>query len=262
MSRVQKGRVTLVGAGPGDPGLLTLRGLEAIRRADVVVFDRLVGPELLARVPRRARQVAAESLGAHGDRRQRAVNRILIEEARRGHDVVRLKGGDPFVFGRGREEVEALEDAGIPCEVVPGVTSAIAGPEAAGIPVTHRGLASHVTIATGHESVGKATSIPWERLARVGGTLVILMCSDRIEGLTQRLRRGGLPADTPAAVVGRASWPDQEVRTGSLGTIARIVREAPVQPPALLVVGEVAALARSKRRVLPRPARLARRPEA
>jgi uroporphyrin-III C-methyltransferase len=187
---------------------------------------------------------------------------VLIAKARRGHHVVRLKGGDPFVFGRGREEFEALEDAGIPCEIVPGVTSAIAGPGSAGIPVTHRGLASHVTIATGHESVGKATSVPWERLARVGGTLVVLMCSDRIEGVTRRLQRGGLAEDTPAAVVGRASRPDQEVRTGSLGTIARIVRDRPVRPPALLVVGEVAALARPERRAIPRPTRSARRRSA
>jgi uroporphyrin-III C-methyltransferase len=123
--------------------------------------------------------------------------------------------------------------------------------------VTHRGLASHVTIATGHESVGKATSVPWERLARV-----VLMCSDRIEGVTRRLQRGGLAEDTPAAVVGRASRPDQEVRTGSLGTIARIVRDRPVRPPALLVVGEVAALARPERRAIPRPTRSARRRSA
>ncbi len=250
MSSARRGRVLLVGAGPGDPGLLTLRGLEALRRADVVVYDRLVGPEIL-RFARRSRLIAAESLGPHGAPRQKGINRVLLEEARRGQRVVRLKNGDPFVFGRGWEEVQALEAARIPWDAVSGVSSAFAGPALADIPLTHRNTASVVMIATGHGAEGK-DSVPWERIGRVGGTLVVLMCSDRVGELATRLRRGGLPGSTPAAVVSRASKPDQEVRRATLGTIASALRRDPVQTPALLVVGEVVALAR-------RQVRLARR---
>jgi len=252
MAQGRTGKVTLVGAGPGDPGLLTLRGLDALKRADVVVYDRLVGPAILMLVPPRVRRIAAESLGSHGDARQTAIHRVLIEQASRGRHVVRLKGGDPFVFGRGHEEVEALEDRGIPYEVVPGVTSATAGPAAAGIPVSHRTLSSVVTIATGHEA-REGRSVPWERIARVGGTIVVLMCSDRIDGLVRRFRRGGLPASTPAAVVSRASLPNQDVRMATLGTIATILRRHPVRSPALFVVGEVVGLAVPRKRALPTP---------
>lgn len=252
------GRVVLVGAGPGDPGLLTVRGREVLSQADVVVYDALVGAEILALAPRRAKKIPAESRGPHGAGRQRGVNRTLIEEAQGGRFVVRLKGGDPFTFGRGYEEVEVLRDRGIPVEVVPGVTSAIAGPAAAGIPVSHRGHASVVTIATGHEARGKA-SVPWERIGRVGGTLVILMCSDRVEALAGRLIRGGRPPSTPAAIVSRATWSDQEVRRATLGTIREVLRHGPIPRPAILVVGEVAALGLPERRVLPGRPRLARR---
>jgi uroporphyrin-III C-methyltransferase len=252
------GRVVLVGAGPGDPGLLTVRGREALARADVVVYDTLVGPGILGVAPRRARRIPAEALGPHGARRQEAVNRTLKAEALAGRLVVRLKGGDPFVFGRGYEEVESLRDAGIPVEVVPGVTSALGGPAAAGIPVTHRGTASIVTIATGHES-GDQSTIPWERVAGTGGTLVVLMCSDRIEKLARRLVRGGRPRSTPIAIVSRATWPDQEVRRATLGTIREVLRDGPIPRPALLVVGVVATLGTPERRVLPRRARSSRR---
>lgn len=241
MARAGKGRVVLVGAGPGDPGLLTLRGREALRRADVVVYDRLAGPWVLRFAKRGARLVPAESLRVHVAGDADGILRLLVREARRGRVVVRLKGGDPFLFGRGQEELEALAAAGVRATVVPGVTSAIAGPASAGIPVTHRDRASVLTIATGHEAAGKR-SVPWERLARVGGTLVVLMSSDRIGELSRRLRRGGLSAATPAAVVSRASWPDQDVRRGTLGTIGAIVRRSPVRTPALLVVGDVVPL--------------------
>lgn len=251
MGRTRVGEVILVGAGPGDSGLLTLRGREVLRRADVVLYDRLVGPEVLAFIGRGARRIAAESLGPHGAGRQEGINRVLVDEALRGRHVVRLKGGDPFVFGRGWEEAEFLEARGVPWEVVPGVTSAFAGAALAHIPVTHRGCASVVTIATGHEARAKE-SVPWERIAGVGGTLIVLMCSDRIGGLARRLRRGGLPASTPVAVVSRASWPDQDVRRATIGTIASVLQKDPVRTPALLVVGEVAALGEPRPRRLPR----------
>ncbi len=249
MGRHGAGKVAIVGAGPGDPGLLTLRGQQLVGQAQVVLYDRLVDPKVLRWIRKDARKIPVESLGSHGPERQARINQILVEEARRGRLVVRLKGGDPFVFGRGWEEAEALEARGIPWEVVPGVTSAIAGPALAGIPVTHRACASVLTIATGHEAAGK-TSVPWESIARVGGTVVVLMCSDRVREITRRLRRGGLPGSTPAALVSRASWPDQEVRWGSLATIAASLRGAPVRPPVILVVGQVVALGAPKPRHL------------
>ncbi|MGQ0796709.1 MAG: uroporphyrinogen-III C-methyltransferase [Methanobacteriota archaeon] len=250
MPRTRMGKVTLVGAGPGDPGLLTLNALEALRRADVVVFDRLVGPGVLRCIPKPVIQIPAESLGRHGDARQHGIHRALVEHARRGLRVVRLKGGDPFVFGRGQEEVEALEAHGVPWELVPGITSATAGPAAAGIPVSHRDASSVITIATGHEARGR-DEVPWERIAALRGTIVVLMCSDRIGGIVRRLRKGGLPASTPATVVSRATLPTQEVRRASLGRIADVLARNPVMPPALLVVGEVAALGVPNRRALP-----------
>ncbi len=251
MGRTPVGEVILVGAGPGDAGLLTLRGRELLRHADVVVYDRLVGREVLAFIRKGARRIAAESLGSHGEGRQEGINRVLVAEALRGRRVVRLKGGDPFVFGRGWEEAEFLESHRVPWQVVPGVTSVFAGPALADIPVTHRRSASVVTVATGHEALGKE-SVPWERIARVGGTLVVLMCSDRIGGLARRLQRGGLPASMPVAVVSRASWPDQDVRRAALGTIASVLRTDPIPTPALLVVGDVAALGEPRARPAPR----------
>lgn len=246
MPRRISGRVALVGAGPGDPGLLTIRGREVLTEADVVVYDALVSPEILALAPKRARRIAAESAGPHGGKRQRGINRILIEEARRGRYVVRLKGGDPFVFGRGYEELEALDEHGVLREVVPGVTSAIAGPAAAGIPVTYRGLASTVTIATGHEARGHH-AVPWERIAKVGGTLVALMCTDRVDDIARRLIRGGRSPQTPVAIISRASLADQEIRRGTLGTLSDTIRARRVSKPSLLVVGDVAALGSPKR---------------
>ncbi len=247
MPRRSVGKVALVGAGPGDPGLLTLRGREALSQAQVVVYDRLLSPGILRFASKGATLVAAEALGAHGDARQRGIDRVLIEEALRGRHVVRLKNGDPFLLGRGMEEVEALEAYGIPCEVVPGVTSAIAGPGLAGIPVTHRGQSSVVTIATGHEAAG-CDSIPWEQIARIGGTIVVLMCTERIGMIARRLRDGGLDGSTPVAVVSRASLPSQEVRTATLATVAEVLRREAVRTPTLLIVGKVAAFALRKKR--------------
>ena len=238
----QAGTVYLVGAGPGDPGLVTVRALELVRTAEVLAYDRLIPPGLVELAPPGAELVY---VGKQPDRHalsQEEINRLLVERARAGRRVVRLKGGDPFVFGRGGEEAEACAAAGVPFEVVPGVTSAVAAPAYAGIPLTHRDLTPCFAVVTGHEdpSKGEATA-PWEALARIG-TLCVLMGVERLEGITARLIAAGRPASTPAALVRRGTFPDQQVVSATLGTIAEAARRAGVRPPAVLVVGEVAAL--------------------
>jgi uroporphyrinogen III methyltransferase / synthase len=231
--------VYLVGAGPGDPGLLTVRGAELLARADVVVFDRLVAPALLERAPAAAARISVAKSPGQAEASQDEINALLVEHGRAGRDVVRLKGGDPFVFGRGGEEAAALAAAGVPFEVVPGVTSAVAAPAYAGIPVTHRGVASHVTIVTGHEDPAKGRSdVDWETLARSGGTLVVLMGAGRLGAIAERLLAAGLPADTPVAAVQHGTRPEQVTRRATLGT----VDEASIAPPAAIVIGPVAAL--------------------
>src|SRR6516165_3224498 len=201
--------VALVGAGPGDPGLLTVRGAELLRRADVVLYDSLAETSLLALAPPAAERVfVGKRPGAPMP--QDEIDALLVAHARAGRRVVRLKGGDPFVFGRGGEEAAALAAAGIPFEVVPGVTSALAAPAYAGIPVTHRGVASHVTVVTGHEDPAKGRAdVDWERLAGVGGTLVVLMGAGRVGVIAERLLAGGLPAGTPVAAVQHGTRPEQ-----------------------------------------------------
>jgi uroporphyrin-III C-methyltransferase len=235
------GVVYLVGSGPGDPGLLTVKARRLIERADVVLHDKLPGPEILALVPEAAREDVGKRAG--GERtRQSEINRRLVEHARAGERVVRLKGGDPFVFGRGGEEMEHLAAEGVPFEVVPGVTSAIAGPGVAGIPVTHREHASSVTFVTGHEDPTKEESaVDWAALAATGGTLVVLMGVGKLPEYTRALREAGMPAETPVALVERATWPDMRVATGSLETIVDVRDRENVAPPAITVVGDVAA---------------------
>ncbi len=233
--------VFLVGAGPGDPGLLTLRGAEVLRRADVVVFDRLTSPSLLSHAPASAERVdAGKQPDDRGD--QEAINQLLIERAKQGLGVVRLKGGDPFVFGRGGEEALALQAAGVPFEVVPGVTSAVAAPAYAGVPVTHRGLVTAFTVVAGHSrSVDSAPAdggTNWEALAAAGGTIVVLMGAAHRRRMAERLIAGGLPPRTPVTAVQRATGPTQAtVRT----TLERLGEEA-LAPPVTIVIGEVAAL--------------------
>jgi uroporphyrinogen III methyltransferase/synthase len=231
--------VYLVGAGPGDPGLCTRRAADLLRRADVVVYDRLAAPALLDLAPPAATRISVGKAPGRAEATQDEINALLVEHGRAGRAVVRLKGGDPFVFGRGGEEAEALAAAGVPFEVVPGVTSAVAAPAYAGVPVTHRGVARHVTIVTGHEDPTNAgAEVDWEQLARVGGTLVVLMGAGRIETIAARLLAGGLAPDTPVAAVTRGTWPDQRTRRATLATIAR----TPPQPPAAIVIGPAAAL--------------------
>src|SRR6266700_5207374 len=237
------GKVYLVGAGPGDPELITLKGLRCLRVADVVVYDRLVNLSLLDEAPSRAERVfAGKKAGCHVVK-QEEIHAFLIHCARQGRLVVRLKGGDPFVFGRGGEEALALAQAGIPFEVVPGVSSAIAVPAYAGIPVTQRDLVSSVTIVTGHEQQSSGSScVNWEALATLGGTLVILMGVEMLSHITQRLLSGGLHPDTPAAVIQQGTVPQQRVVKHSIVGIAERAWAARITSPAVVVIGAVVAL--------------------
>lgn len=236
------GTVYLVGAGPGDPELMTVRGLRLLRSADVVVYDRLAGAELLREVADHAERVYVGKAAGFAAMTQRSIESVLIDRARRGQTVVRLKGGDPFVFGRGGEEVEALDAAGIHWEIVPGISSALAAPALAGIPVTHRGLASSITVVTGHEDPTKGeTAVDWNRLARCPGTLVVLMGLGQIEGICAQLMAGGMARDLPAAAIASASLPDQRVVVASITSLARAVCTARLRSPVVIVIGEVAA---------------------
>ncbi len=238
------GHVHLVGAGPGDPDLLTLKALRVLQAADVVVHDHLVAEGILALIPPTTRRVFVGKKGGAFCCPQHRIEETLVELARQGLNVVRLKGGDPFIFGRGGEELEALAAAGIPCSVVPGVTSAFGAAADSGIPLTHRRLASGVVFLTGHEEPGKPESaVPWEDYARLGATLCIYMGMKNLESITRRLLAGGLAAETPAAVVQAATTPGQRRWTSSLGRIAREAEEGGFTAPAIVIVGEVVGLA-------------------
>jgi uroporphyrin-III C-methyltransferase len=220
--------VSIVGAGPGDPGLITVRGLELVRASEILIYDRLVSHDLVAEA-RRAALIERDGLP------QSRVNELLVQYGRRGHRVVRLKGGDPFVFGRGSEEVEALEAAGLPVEVVPGVSTLTALPSLAGIPLTARGIASQVTAITGTKA--NDTDLDYDQLAQTPGTLVIFMGLKRLEHIADNLILAGRDFDEPVAVLSHLSLPDADTRLGTLGTIAAVA--ASVEPPALVVIGEV-----------------------
>jgi len=235
------GTVYLVGSGPGDPELLTVKARRLIEEADVVLHDKLPGPEILESIPAAKREDVGKRAGGEWTP-QEYTNKRLVELAEEGKTVVRLKGGDPFVFGRGGEEAEHLAERGIDVEYVPGVTSAIAGPGVAGIPVTHRDHASSVSFVTGHEDPTKDESaIDWTALAETGGTLVVLMGVGKLPMYTAELRSAGMDPETPVALVERATWPDQRVATGTLGTIVDVRDEAGIEPPAITVIGDVAA---------------------
>ncbi|MDA8064822.1 MAG: uroporphyrinogen-III C-methyltransferase [Thermaerobacter sp.] len=238
-----KGIVYLVGAGPGDPGLITCRGRECLEAAEVVVYDRLAGPELLRHARADAELIYVGKEANRHALPQEEINALLVERARAGQVVCRLKGGDPFVFGRGGEEAEQLARAGLPFEVVPGVTSAVAVPAYAGIPVTHRGYTASLAVATGHEDPSKGNStVPWGPLAQGPGTLVFLMGIENLAGICRRLVREGRADTTPAAVIGAGTRPEQRTVTGTLADIASRAAAEQLAPPAVLVVGEVVRL--------------------
>ncbi|MGH8970647.1 MAG: uroporphyrinogen-III C-methyltransferase, partial [Actinomycetes bacterium] len=230
------GWVALVGGGPGDPGLVTTRGRRLLAEADVVVVDRLAPRALLDELDPGVVVVDAGKTAGNHPLPQEQINQLLVEHAQAGRRVVRLKGGDPFVLGRGGEEAVACVAAGVPVEVVPGVTSAVAVPAAAGIPVTHRGRSRQVTVASGHEG------LDWATLARLEGTLVLLMGVSGLASTTRELVAHGKPPDTPVAVVESGFTPQQRTTVGTLGTIAELARERDVRPPAVVVVGTVVDL--------------------
>ena len=238
------GWVTLIGGGPGDPGLLTVAGLRALRAADVVAYDRLAPVSILAEACPDAHLIDVGKVPHGPFTPQEAINALLIRHARAGRRVVRLKGGDSFVFGRGGEEWQACAEAGVPVRVVPGVSSAVAGPALAGIPVTHRGLSQGFTVVSAHVPPGDPRSdVAWEALARSGTTLVILMGVGTLEAVCRTLVSAGLPPHTPAAVIADAARPTMRVVRGDVATIAAAAREAGIAPPAITVIGAVAGIA-------------------
>ena len=239
---MSKGRVYLVGAGPGDPGLLTLKGKELLERAEVVIYDYLANEEFLQFAPPEAERIYVGKKGGDHTMGQEEINRLLVEKGR-AHVVVRLKGGDPFVFGRGGEEAQELVVAGIPFEVVPGVTAAIAVPAYAGIPLSHRDYAASMAFITGHEREDKTDSkIVWDRLATGVGTLVFFMGVKNLPEICQSLITHGRPAETPVAVIRWGTTPEQQTVIGTLQNIAEKVAQANLKPPAITVVGEVVRL--------------------
>ena len=237
------GTVSLVGAGPGDPGLITVKGLRRLREADVVAYDRLVDSRLLKEAKKDAELIDVGKESGAGGARQKSIYPILIDRAHEGKQVVRLKGGDPFVFGRGGEEAQVLAMAGIPFEVVPGVSSAIAAPAYAGIPLTHREAASSFTVVSAVEDPGKGKStVPWDALARTGGTLVVLMGWGALPKVVDRLLTEGMRPETPAAVVQWGTEPFQKTITGTLDNIAARCLEAALGPPVVVIIGSVVRL--------------------
>jgi uroporphyrinogen III methyltransferase/synthase len=240
------GKAYLVGAGPGDLGLVTLRAKECIDGADVIVYDHLANPEMLNWARDDAEIIYAGKEAGEHSLSQQEINALLIEKAREGKEVVRLKGGDPFVFGRGAEEAKAITDAGIKFEIVPGITSAIAGPAYAGIPMTHRAENSHVTFFTGHEDPAKTESaIDYAALAKLGGTQVMLMGVERLGAITGDMLKQGVRQDLPVALVRWATTGRQETLTGTLGDIAQRAVASGFAPPAVAVFGEVVGLRES-----------------
>ena len=235
-----KGKVYLVGAGPGDPGLVTVKGLDIIRRADVIVHDYLANPRILHEADDECEIVFVGKRHDKHFMEQSEINKILVQLAKEHAIVVRLKGGDPFIFGRGGEEADALVDAGILFEVIPGVTSAVAVPSYAGIPLTHRDFASDVTFVTGHErNDGSKAQIDWRGLARGNGTLVFMMGIKNIEKISTNLIENGRNSCTPTAVIRWGTMAEQKVISGTLASIAVKVRKAELRPPAIIVIGEV-----------------------
>ena len=243
MNSATKGIVYLVGSGPGDPGLITLRGVECLRRADVVVFDYLANEQLLNHAPLSAERIYAGKIGGRHNQGQDEINALLLKKGMEGKVVVRLKGGDPFVFGRGGEECEALHEAGIPFEIVPGITAAVGAAAYAGIPLTHRNYTASVTLVTGQEGKDKEKSnIDWECLSHGNGTIVFYMGIKALRRNMERLMRHGKSSGTPVALVRWGTLPKQRVLTGTLADIADRAEKNGFRPPAVAIVGDVVTL--------------------
>lgn len=235
------GHVALVGAGPGDAELITLKGARLLGQADVVVYDNLVGEGILDLVSPGAERIFVGKMAGNHTLPQEEICQLLVDKAHEGKFVVRLKGGDPFVFGRGGEEVDVLAAAGIPVEIVPGVTAALGAAASFGFPLTHRDHAQSCVFVTGHLK-DHSVELDWPALARPGQTLVIYMGVTGLETISARLQAAGLPGDTPAALVYRATWPNQKIYRGTLGTLPTVARDNKVKPPTLIVIGSVVRL--------------------
>ncbi|MCQ2071217.1 MAG: uroporphyrinogen-III C-methyltransferase [archaeon] len=237
------GKVYLIGAGPGDTGLITVKGLQALREADVVFYDALSSPELLKECKEGAELIDAGKRAADHHLKQWQTNDLLVEYANKGLVVARLKGGDPFLFGRGAEEAEKLRKAGVEVHVIPGVSSSISVPELSGIPVTHRDHASLVTFVTGHEkSDREGDRVDWKSLVAGHGTLVILMGLENAQNISDGLIAGGMSPDMPAAVISKGSTPEQTVYTTTVSKLAQTIKEKNAQTPGIMVVGTVVQL--------------------
>ncbi|SEQ78272.1 uroporphyrinogen-III C-methyltransferase [Streptomyces radiopugnans] len=245
--RARRAGVALVGGGPGDPDLITVRGRRLLAEADVVIADRLGPRDLLDELPPHVEVIDAAKIPYGRAMAQEAINAALVEHAKAGRFVVRLKGGDPYVFGRGMEEAQALAEAGIPVTVVPGISSSVSVPGAAGIPVTHRGVAHEFTVVSGHVAPGDPRSlVDWAALAKLRGTLVMLMAVERIGAIAEALIEHGRSPDTPVAVVQEGTMAGQRRVDATLATAARTVEEEGVRPPAVIVVGEVVGVNRAE----------------
>jgi len=245
---MKTGKVYLAGAGPGDPGLITVKAIERLNKADVIVYDQLIDTTLLESAPPHAEKIYAGKVADKHALPQDEINRLLVDKAKEGKTVVRLKGGDPFVFGRGGEEAEVLAENGIPFEIIPGITSSVAVPAYAGIPVSHRGLASSLAVITGHEDPTKAnSSINWEKLAGGVDTLVFLMGVKNLPMIVKKLVKYGKDKNTPAAVIKNGTRPNQEMVNGTLGNIIEKVNQKGITAPAVIIVGEVVSLSNKLR---------------
>jgi uroporphyrin-III C-methyltransferase len=238
------GKVYLVGAGPGDPQLLTIRAVKVLKEANVVIYDRLVGEEILCLAPEQAEKIYVGKRTGKHEVPQDKISELIIEKAKGGGKIVRLKGGDPFIFGRGGEEAESLVEKGIEFEVVPGVSSAVVAPTYAGIPLTHRDYAASVAIITGHRAGNAEKVIDWVKIANAVDTMVILMGVESLGGIVGKLLEGGISANKPVAMVESGTYPKQRTLIATLGTIIKKSDEKQIKPPSVIVIGEVANLGR------------------
>ncbi len=238
------GKVYLVGAGPGDPQLLTIKAVKVLKEADVVIYDRLVGEEILCLAPQSAEMIYVGKRTGKHEVPQDKITELIVEKAQGGGKIVRLKGGDPFIFGRGGEEAEALVEKGIQFEVVPGVSSSVAAPMYAGIPLTHRDYAASVAIITGHRAGDAEKTIDWVKIANAVDTMVILMGVESLDGIVDKLLEGGISADKPVAMVESGTYPKQRTLISTLSKIVKEAEDKQIKPPSVIVIGEVANLGR------------------
>jgi uroporphyrin-III C-methyltransferase len=240
---MKKGKVFICGAGPGDPKLITLRAMELLKTCDIILYDRLVGKEIIDQIPTGTEKVYVGRTVGQPTTHQDRTNELMVRYAKKGKNVMRLKGGDPFIFGRGAEEAEYLVKNGIEFEIVPGITSAIASPAYAGIPLTHRRYSSSVAIVTGHEDAEKdELVVKWDKLAGAVDTIVVLMGIGQADQISRDLLAAGMKKNTKVAIVANGTTEKQRIVRGTLATIANIAKKADVKPPAVIVIGKVAGL--------------------